>query len=134
MKSIRSKRYKTDYNNPTGLARCDFCGFAVNGGSLRKYMQYPGAPMANYNITQKFMQSGDVMGDSAGPRWNGMMVCCKCFDVPNPQSAYLAPKGDPYKSDGDRPMPSLVPQVNTIISTDSNIPIVTDNEQNSFEV
>ena len=105
MKSIRSKRYKTDYKNPTGLAQCDFCGFSVNGGSLRKYMQYPGAPMANYNIAQKFMQPGDVMGDSSGPRWNGMMVCCKCFDVPNPQRAYLAPKGDPYKSDGDRPMP-----------------------------
>lgn len=132
MKVIRSKRYKTDYNNATGLARCDFCGFAVNGGSLRKYMQYPGAPMPNYNIPQKFMQPGDVMGEG-NPRWNGFMVCCKCFDVPNPQSMYVAPKGDPFKADGDRPMPSLVPQVNTIISTDNQIPLITDDQQDTFE-
>lgn len=133
MKLIRSKRYKTDVKNATGLAQCDFCGFAVNGGSLRKYMQYPGAPTANYSVPQKFMSQGDVMGNGS-PRWNGMMVCSSCFDVPNPQSAYVAPKGDPIIADGNRPMPSLLGQQNTIISTDSDIPLITDDQENTFQV
>lgn len=134
MRLIRSKRYKTDVKSATGLAQCDFCGFACNGGKLRKYMQYPGAPMADYGTSQKFMQPGDVMGAATGPRWNGMMVCSSCYDVPNPQSTYLAPKSDPAIADGDRPMPSILNQVNTIISTDSDIPLITDNEENTFQV
>jgi hypothetical protein len=80
MKLIRSKRYKTDPKTATGWAQCDFCGFSVNGGSLRKYMQYPGAPMADYSVPNKYMSQGDVMGNGS-PRWNGMMVCSSCFDA-----------------------------------------------------
>ena len=105
MKVIRAKRYKTNIHNPTGLARCDYCGFSVNGAKLQKYMVYAGAPAPDYSVAQKFTGSGDPMG-SGEIRWNGMMVCSKCHDIPNPSSKYLAPKADPYIADGNRPMPS----------------------------
>ena len=106
MMLVRSKHYKTNPKNPTGLATCDFCGMACNGGNLRKYITYAGSPMANYSVPQKFMQSGDVMGNSQ-PQWNGMMVCPRCVDKPNPQSAYKAPLGDPFIADGNRPMKQI---------------------------
>lgn len=106
MRLLKTKRYKTDPKNPTGLAQCDFCGFAVNGNKLHKYMQYSGAPMANYSVPNKYMSQGDVMGDGQ-IRWNGMMVCWHCLDKPNPQSNYRAPTADPFIADGNRPMPPL---------------------------
>lgn len=106
MRLLKTKRYKTDPKNPSGLARCDFCGFAVNGNKLQKYMQLSGAPTADYSVANKYMSSGDVMGDGQ-LRWNGMMVCSHCLDVPNPQSNYRAPTADPYIADGNRPMPPL---------------------------
>ncbi len=128
MRYIRSKFYKTDRKNPTGLAICDFCGFNTNGAKLRKYMQYSGAPMADYSVDKKFMQTGDVMGDGT-LQWNGMMVCEHCFDVPNPQSMYVKPKEDPYPADGNRPQFSLLPMANDLLSTESDIPIeATDDE------
>ena len=132
MRYIRSKRYKTNRKNPTGLAVCDFCGFNCNGGKLRKYMQYRGAPSADYTVPNKFMVQGDVMGDGV-IQWNGFMVCPHCFDKANPQSMYVAPKGDPYPADGNRPQPSLVPQVNTILATDNQIPFITDDEENTLQ-
>ena len=107
MRKINTKMYKTSATNPTGLAQCDFCGFSCNGGKLRKYITYPGSPTADYSIPEKFMQSGDTMGSSQ-LQWNGMMVCPRCVDKPNQQSAYKAPLGDPFIADGNRPMPSLV--------------------------
>src|SRR4051812_44694659 len=98
MRYIRSKRYKTERKNPTGLAVCDFCGFNCNGGKLQKYYQYSGAPMPDYSVPNKFMLGGDVMGDGM-MKWNGLMVCWHCNDRQNPQSMYVAPKGDPYSAD-----------------------------------
>lgn len=132
MRYIRSKFYKTNRKNPTGLAVCDFCGFNVNGGSLRKYMQYSGAPMPNYSLPNQFMLQGDVMGD--GPlQWNGFMVCRHCLDKPNPQSMYVKPKEDPFIADGNRPQPSLVPLVNTVLATDNNVPFISDDDENTWQ-
>lgn len=133
MRYIRSKRYKTNRKNPTGLAVCDFCGFNVNGGSLHKYFQFSGAPMADYTIPNLYMLRGDVMGDGM-LKWNGFMVCEYCLDVQNPQSMYVAPKADPFPADGNRPQPSLVPQVNRILSTDNNIPFISDDDENTIEI
>lgn len=106
MRLLKTKRYKTDPKNPSGLARCDFCGFAVNGNKLHKYMQYSGALFADYSVPNKYMSQGDVMGDGQ-MRWNGMMVCSHCLDVPNQQSNYRAQTADPFTADGNRPMPPL---------------------------
>lgn len=131
MRYIRSKRYKTDRKNPTGLAVCDFCGFNCNGGKLQKYFQYSGAPMADYSVPNKYIVLGDVMGDGM-LKWNGLMVCPPCNDKQNPQSMYVAPKGDPYPADGNRPQKSLEPQYNRLISTENNIPIISEDEEETF--
>jgi hypothetical protein len=133
MKYIRSKRYKTDRKNPTGLAVCDFCGFNCNGGKLQKYYQYSGAPMPNYSVPNQYMLGGDVMGDGM-IKWNGFMVCWHCNDKQNHQSMYVAPKGDPYPADGNRPQPSLEPQYNRLVSTENNIPLITEDESEDFFV
>ncbi len=132
MRYISSKRYKTNRKNPTGLAVCDFCGFNCNGGKLQKYFQYSGAPMANYSVPNQYMLQGDVMGDGM-IKWNGFMVCWHCNDKQNPQSMYVKPKADPFPADGNRPQPSLVPQVNTILSTENNTPFITEDDDNTFE-
>ena len=132
MRYIRSKRYKTNRKNPTGLAVCDFCGFNVNGGKLHKYFQYSGAPMANYSTPNQYMVQGDVMGDG-NMTWNGFMVCSHCLAKQNPQSMYVAPKGDPYPADGNRPQPSLEPQYNRVISTENNVPFITDDDENTIQ-
>lgn len=128
---IRSKWYKTSRKNPTGLALCDFCGFNVNGGKLQKYFQYSGAPMPDYSVPNKFMLGGDVMGDGA-IQWNGFMVCKDCNDRQNPQSMYVAPKGDPYPALGDRPQYPLEPQYNRDVSTENRIPFITEDDDNTF--
>ncbi len=132
MRYVRSKRYSTDRKNPTGLAVCDFCGFNCNGGKLHKYFQYSGAPMADYSVANKFMLPTDVMGDGM-LQWTGFMVCWHCLDKQNPQSMYVAPKGDPYPADGNRPQPSLVPQVNTDLSTENNTPFITEDFENTIQ-
>lgn len=132
MRYIRSKRYKTNRKNPTGLAVCDFCGFNVNGAHLHKYFQYSGAPMADYTVPQKFMVQGDVMGDGM-LKWNGFMVCQHCFDKPNPQSMYLKPKSDPLPADGNRPAPNLVYQYNRDLSTENNVPLISEDDENTFQ-
>lgn len=133
MRYISSKRYKTNRKNPTGLAVCDFCGFNCNGGTLQKYFQYSGAPMANYSVPNKYIVQGDVMGDGM-LKWTGFMVCWHCNDKQNPQSMYVAPKGDPYNADGNRPQKSLEPQYNRLISTENNIPLITESDENDFFV
>lgn len=132
MTYIRSKRYKTNRKNPTGLAVCDFCGFNVNGGKLQKYFQYTGAPMADYSVPNKFINTGDVMGDGS-IIWTGFMVCWHCNDKQNPQSMYVAPKADPFPADGNRPQPSLQAQYNRDLSTENNIPFITDDDENTIQ-
>jgi len=118
MRIAKSNHFKTNPHNPTGLATCDMCGLDCNGGNLRKYITYVGSPMPDYSTPQKYMQSGDPMG-SGQLQWNGLMVCPRCLDKPNPQSAYKAPLGDPFRSDGDRPMRSLTSYGNYVLSTET---------------
>lgn len=132
MRYIRSKFYKTNRKNPTGLAVCDFCGFNCNGGKLLKYFQYSGAPMADYSVPNKFMLQGDVMGDGK-IQWNGFMVCRHCYDVQNPQSMYVKPKADPFPADGNRPQKSLEPQYNRVLSTENNVPFITNDDENTIQ-
>lgn len=122
MKKIRSKYYKTNYNNPTGLARCDRCGMAVNGDKLIKYMEYTGTPHPDYDFEAKYMQQGDVMGNG-NIQWNGWMVCKKCVDTPHPQSNYHVPPADPVTADGNRPMPNILSYGNQVLSSPTN-PVV----------
>lgn len=131
MRYISSKYYKTDRKNPTGLAVCDFCGFNVNGGKLQKYYQYSGAPMADYSVPNKYMLAGDVMGDGA-IQWNGFMVCWHCNDKQNPQSMYVKPKADPFPALGNRPQPNLEPQYNRDLSTENNVPFITEDDENTM--
>lgn len=125
---IRGKKYKTDPKNPTGLAICDFCGMNVNGGSLRKYTNYAGAPFPNYSIPEKFMDaSGDLMS-SGEIIWLGWMVCPTCQDVPNGQSSFRDPTADPYTADGNRPAPNFAEEaVQTYIAAEGT-PIEGDSD------
>lgn len=124
MHYIRTKFYKTNVKNPTGLAICDFCGCYVNGGKLQKYYNYAGAPMPNYSVPNKYMEGrGDLMG-SGDIIWQGFMVCPRCVDVPNGQSSYREPTADPYTADGNRPAPSFAADAyQTYLTTNSDIPI-----------
>lgn len=127
MRIIRTKRYKTNVTAPSGLAICDFCGFYVNGNNLRKYFNYAGSPLPDYNTPNKFMYpTGDLMS-SGDVTWNGYMVCPHCVDQLNGQSGYREPTADPYTADGNRPAPDFAAeQINTVLSTQSNQPLETE--------
>lgn len=127
MKLIRTRKYKTNMNHPTGLAICDFCGFHVNGGNLRKYTNYAGAPFPNYSIPNRYMEpTGDLMS-SGDIIWDGFMVCSKCLDKPNGQSSWREPTADPFTADGNRPAPDFaLDAVYTVLATQSNQPLGTE--------
>lgn len=74
----------TDPNNPLAVAVCDGCGWWVSHSSLVKHMVYRGGTT---------------------PVWDGMLMCRKCDDVPNPapQFSRLALQPDPVPVLNPRP-------------------------------
>lgn len=52
-----------DPTDPHAVGVCDYCSFWVLHKDLKKALEYRG---------------GSV------PVWNGMLVCTKCYDIPNP--------------------------------------------------
>lgn len=66
----------TDPSNPRAVGVCDGCGFWVHHDTLVKHMAYRGGTT---------------------PVWDGLLVCQRCDDVPNPapQFSRLTLQPDP---------------------------------------
>lgn len=77
-----------DPNDPRAMAVCDGCAFWVPHHTLVKHMVYRGG---------------------AVPVWDGLLVCQRCDDVPNP-----APQFSRLRLDPD-PVPVLNPRVESPI-------------------
>lgn len=75
---------RIDFWNPEAIGVCDGCAFQVNHADLRKHMQYRGGTT---------------------PVWDGLLVCAKCDDVPNPapQFSRLTLFPDPVPVENPRP-------------------------------
>lgn len=82
----------TDPQDPRARAVCDGCGWHVNHKDLVKHMVYRGGTT---------------------PVWDGLLVCTRCDDVPNPapQFSRLALQPDP--------VPVLNPRVEASAAADS---------------
>ncbi len=76
--------YVIDPANPQAMAVCDGCGFWQNHSQLVKHMAYRGGTT---------------------PVWDGLLVCARCDDVPNP-----APQFSRLRLNPD-PVPVLNPRV-----------------------
>lgn len=73
----------TDPSDPHAVGVCDGCGFWIEHRLLAKRMQYRGG---------------------TSPVWDGMLVCARCDDVPNPapQFSRLALQPDPVPVENPR--------------------------------
>ena len=97
-------RARTSSSNPQAHAICDACGFRYNRVDLRMQMEWRGASMASKNL----------------------LVCHRCYDVPQEQLRAFVVPADPMPIINPRPENFAVAVAETIYLTDSNGVVITD--------
>lgn len=109
----RGKYFEVNPENPAAEGICDRCGFRWNLKNLRWQYNYMGSTMLQ---NQR------------------LLVCYKCYDLPNPQDMPIILPPDPEPIYNARPEPYTLdetdwlstPDGNNVLTTESGTPFITD--------